>query len=73
MFTELATFATEPELKTVQIGDSERSVMNGRIAINQGKDRAAFVNVTAWGKLAEYMFHFQSVAIAVRISVIVCK
>ena len=55
MFTEIATFATEPELKKIQVGDSERSVMNGRIAINQGKDRASFVNVTAWGKLAEYI------------------
>jgi single-stranded DNA-binding protein len=55
MITEIATFATEPELKTVQIGDDERSVMNGRIAVRQSRDHAAFINVTAWGKLAEYI------------------
>ena len=58
MITEIATFATEPELRTVQIGENDRSVMNGRIAINQGKDRASFINVTAWGKLAEYIGNY---------------
>ena len=55
MYTSIVTFATEPEWKTVQVGQDERSVMNGRVAIHQGRDRAAFINVTAWGKLAEYI------------------
>ena len=55
MIIEIATFATEPELKTIQFGTAKRSVMNGRIAIRQGKDHASFINVTAWGKLAEYI------------------
>jgi single-strand DNA-binding protein len=55
MITEIANFATEPEFKRVLIGETEKSVMNGRIAIRQGRERAAFVNVTAWGRLAEYI------------------
>jgi len=45
MITEIATFATEPELNKIQFGEDERSVMNARIAINQGKYRVTFVSV----------------------------
>ena len=55
MTNELCTLAMEPEVKTVQFGNTERTVMNSRVAIRYGKDRAAFINVTCWGKLAEYI------------------
>ena len=55
MFAGLVNFANEPELKMVPSGENETSVMNALVAIRQGKDRASFINVTAWGGLAEYI------------------
>ena len=55
MIQEVATFALDVEAKTVTVGDVEKTVLNNRIAIYNGKERTTFVNVTAWGKLAEYI------------------
>ena len=55
MLKEVATFAQDVELKTVTVNDVEKSVLNNRIAIYQGRERTTFINVTAWGKLAEYI------------------
>jgi len=55
MIQEVATFAQDVEMKTVTVGDVEKSVLNNRVAIFNDKDRTTFVNVTAWGKLAEYI------------------
>jgi hypothetical protein len=37
MITEIATFATDVEVNTVIIGGVEKSVVNSRIAISQGR------------------------------------
>ena len=50
-----ATFTKEPTAQVVQVKDVEYTVMNNRVAIPFGENRASFINVTAWGELAEYI------------------
>lgn len=59
MNAEIGRLAQEVATKTVPVGDEERAVLNNRVAISLGKDKSAFIQIVAWGKLAEFIVeHF---------------
>ncbi|MFA5528746.1 MAG: single-stranded DNA-binding protein [Peptostreptococcales bacterium] len=43
------------DVKVDTVGDAEKTVLNNRIAIPMGKDKATFVDIVAWGKNAEFI------------------
>lgn len=60
MIAEIGRLTQDVELKTVEVDGEQRMVVNNNIAINNGKDRSAFLPIAAWGKLAEFMAaHFR--------------
>lgn len=60
MIIELGKLLNEVKVQTVTTGKGERMVLNNRIMIYQGKDRTTFVDITAWGGLAEFIAkHFK--------------
>lgn len=55
MIIELGKLLNEVKAQSVTTGKGERTVLNNRIMIYQGKDRTTFVDITAWGGLAEFI------------------
>lgn len=60
MIIELGKLLNDVKLQSVTTGKGERTVLNNRIMIYQGKERTTFVDITAWGGLAEFIAkHFK--------------
>lgn len=53
MVVELGRLVKEVEVKTVDINGEDRSVLNNTLAISISKDDTVFVDITAWGKIAD--------------------
>jgi len=55
MIIELGKLLNEVKTQTVTTEKGNKLVLNNRISIYQGKDRSTFVDITAWGGLAEHI------------------
>lgn len=55
MFIEIGRLALDVEVKTVTVGDVEKHVLNNRLAVKNGKDDTAFIDVTAWNGTADFI------------------
>ena len=56
MLIDLMRFVKEVEIRTVEVDGEERFVLNNRVAIsNVNSDKGIFIDVTAWGTLAEFI------------------
>ena len=55
MIIELCRLTREVKLSTINFNGEEKSVLNNAIAIKVDKENSAFINITAWGRVAEAM------------------
>jgi len=55
MIIELGKLLNEVKTDTVTSEKGDRTVLNNRIMIYQGKNRSTFVDITVWGKTAEFV------------------
>ena len=55
MVVELGRIVYDIKIEHVKIGDTEKSVVNNRLAIQNGKDKTTFIDIVAWGKIAEFL------------------
>ena len=60
MIITLCRLTRDVELKTVTVDGKDRSVLNNAIAIRIDNDNSTFIDITAWGRLAEIISkHFK--------------
>lgn len=58
MIAEIGRLCFDVEVK--EVGENNLKVLNNRIAINNGKDKTVFVDITAWKGTAELIAkHFK--------------
>lgn len=55
MYANIMRLTKDVEVRTVQSNDKERTVCNGRVAIETGGAQSTFINITAWNSIAEVM------------------
>ena len=55
MIIELGKLLNEVQTKNVTTEKGEKTVLNNRIAIYQGKNKTTFIDITAWGFTAEFI------------------
>ncbi len=55
MIIELGKLLNEVKTQTVTTEKGDKIVLNNRIMIYQGKERTTFVDITAWGGVAEFI------------------
>ncbi|MDD4565861.1 MAG: single-stranded DNA-binding protein [Eubacteriales bacterium] len=56
MYANIMRLTQDVKVKTVLLTEGEKSVCNNRVAISgPGGDQTTYINVTAWGRLAEFM------------------
>lgn len=55
MIIELGKLLNEVKTHTLTSEKGDRTVLNNRLMIYQGKNRTTFVDVTAWGGMAEFI------------------
>lgn len=55
MYSNIMRLTKDVEVKTIPLNEGERSVCNNRVAISDMGDQTTYINVTAWGSLAELM------------------
>lgn len=53
MIIELGRLTYPVKLDTVKVKDSEKKVLNNRLAIPINKDKSTFIDIVAWGTTAE--------------------
>lgn len=58
MYANIMRLTKDVEVKIVPVSDGEKSVFNNRVAISELGDQTTYINVTAWGSLAELMGQF---------------
>lgn len=60
MIIELGKLLNEVKTNTVTTEKGDKTVLNNRLMIYQGKDRTTFVDITAWNGVAEFIgSHFK--------------
>ena len=60
MIIELGRLTQAVKTTAVNVGGVEQKVVNNRLAINYGKDRTAFIDISAWGGCGELIAkHFK--------------
>lgn len=60
MIIELGKLLNEVQAKIITTDKGDKSVLNNRIAIYQGKNKTTFVDITAWSFTAEFIAkHFK--------------
>lgn len=55
MVIELCKLLNEVKTKTVTTENGEKTVLNNRVMIYQGKNKSTFVDITAWNSMAEFI------------------
>lgn len=55
MVIELCKLLNEVKTKTVTTENGEKTVLNNRVMIYQGKNKRTFVDITAWNSMAEFI------------------
>lgn len=55
MIIELGKLLNEVKTGTITSEKGDRTVLNNRIMIYQGKHHSTFIDITAWGKTAEFI------------------
>lgn len=55
MFIEIGRLAREVEVRTVTIGETEKRVLNNRLAVRVNADDTAFIDITAWNGTADFI------------------
>jgi single-strand DNA-binding protein len=55
MFIEIGRLTRDVEVKTVTVNETEKRVMNNRLAVRTGKDDTAFIDITAWNGTADFI------------------
>ena len=55
MIIELGKLLNEVKSQTITTEKGDKVVLNNRIMIYQGKDRTTFIDITAWGGVAEFI------------------
>jgi single-strand DNA-binding protein len=55
MFIEIGRLTQDVEVKTVTVNETEKRVMNNRLAVRAGKDDTAFIDITAWNGTADFI------------------
>jgi len=58
MIYQLGRLVKEVEFKEIEIGGKKKSVLNNSLAIKIDKDNTAYVDITAWGSIAESISKF---------------
>ncbi len=55
MFIEIGRLTQEVEVKTVNVNDTEKHVLNNRFAVRVNSNDTAFIDVTAWNGTADFI------------------
>jgi single-strand DNA-binding protein len=60
VFIEIGRLTQDVAVRTVTVNETEKRVMNNRLAVRVGKEDSAFIDVTAWNGTAEFIgAHFK--------------
>jgi single-stranded DNA-binding protein len=60
VFIEIGRLAQEVEVRTVTVNDTEKHVINNRLAVRVNKEAGAFIEITAWNATADFIgAHFK--------------
>ena len=60
MFIEIGRLTQEVEVKTVTVSETEKHVVNNRLAVRVNKEDTAFIDITAWNGTADFIgAHFK--------------
>jgi single-stranded DNA-binding protein len=55
MFIEIGRLTQVVEVKTVDINEVEKHVINNRLAVRVNADSSAFIDITAWNGTADFI------------------
>lgn len=55
MLAEIGRLTQEVEVKTVSVSGAAKSVLNNRLAISVDKEITVFIDLSAWGGMAEFI------------------
>ena len=58
MIYQLGRLVKDIELKEIEIGGKKKLVLNNSLAIKIDKDNTSFIDITAWGGIAESIIQF---------------
>ena len=58
MVYQLGRLVKKVELKEIEIDGKKKTVLNNSLAVKIDKDNTAFIDITAWGSIAESISKF---------------